>query len=703
MVSEMLTIILLSCSLAITTLAVIILYANYRSASNRWLSVFALCGVLWLLANVGANVAPTATSNLLFSRSTLIGASLLPLTYVFFCASFTRLKQPIISRLYLCLPVILLLLTLPTKLYIASVSSGGSIQPGIAYDALLLVLVGYFSYGTILLVREYRRSERMRKRQLYYMLLGITLTIAPAMLLSAILPVLGYSQGVAIAPVFTLVFLLFTSVAILRHHLFDIRLFVVRAVAYGLTTLLVSLFYALPAVWLLTVLAHVHLTPLAIIGLTVVLLILAGVYRYIIRWFDRFTKRIFYRNYYDPQDVLDKLGNVLARTIDISRLQQESERIIVSALNVNFLAYWLEGDPQTTRVAALFGQSSTQNVILLDEIVDHQTAIDSLKREGIAAVVRLRVASTHGESGYIVLGPKRSGELYSKKDTRLLGTVADELAISFQNALHFAEIQNFNVTLQAKVENATKQLKQTNHRLRELDSTKDDFISMASHQLRTPLTSVKGYLSMVLEGDAGKLNDNQRKLLEQSYRSSQQMVYLISDLLNLSRLNTGKFIIENSVVSLNEVVQAEIEQLAETAKARGVTLIYDRPKSFPKLLLDETKTHQVIMNFIDNAIYYTPSGGTVTVALRETPTTVEYTVKDNGIGVPKSVQHKLFAKFYRAQNAQKARPDGTGLGLFMAKKVVVAQGGATIFESEEGKGSTFGFRFNKAGHVPPTD
>jgi signal transduction histidine kinase len=105
------------------------------------------------------------------------------------------------------------------------------------------------------------------------------------------------------------------------------------------------------------------------------------------------------------------------------------------------------------------------------------------------------------------------------------------------------------------------------------------------------------------------------------------------------------------------------------------------------------------MNFIDNAIYYTPSGGTVTVALRETPATVEYTVKDTGIGVPKAVQHKLFTKFYRAQNAQQARPDGTGLGLFMAKKVVAAQGGAIIFESEEGKGSTFGFRFNKTDHM----
>src|SRR6185369_10217649 len=136
----------------------------------------------------------------------------------------------------------------------------------------------------------------------------------------------------------------------------------------------------------------------------------------------------------------------------------------------------------------------------------------------------------------------------------------------------------------------------------------------------------------------------------QSYISSQRMVYLISDLLNLSRLNTGKFVIEPSPVDLSEVAQVEVDQLVETAKSRELNLVYERPAVFPKLMLDETKIHQVVMNFIDNAIYYTPSGGTVTVAVNETPTYVEYTVRDTGIGVPKKVQHKLFAKFYRAQN-----------------------------------------------------
>jgi len=699
----MLTLILAVCCLGFTILAVVVLYANYRNSSNRWLGGFALGALLWLLANLLANNASNASTNLLFSRLTLVGAALLPLTYLFFCVSFTRARLSRVTRLGFYMPVALLLATLPTKLYIASISPDGKeINPGIAYGALLLVLTAYFTYGTVLLVGEYRRSKQMRRRQLYYILLGTILTVVPAMTLSAVLPLLGYSQGVEAAPALSIIFALFTTVAILKHHLFDIRFFVVRAATYGFTTLLVSLFYALPAVWVLTRLSHVHLSVSEVFELAIVLLVLAVLYRYVIRWFDHLTKHIFYRNYYDPQDVLDRFGNLLAHTIETDRLQQESKQIIIDTLNVSFVEFWLEGSAAAERAELLFGQGFTQNVLLLDDdTLNHREVIDRLKQDGIAVIVQLR--TTRDKPGYIALGAKKSGELFSEKDTRLLNTIADELAISFQNALHFEEIQNFNLLLQERVGKATSQLRRSNHRLRELDSTKDDFISMASHQLRTPLTSVKGYLSMVLEGDAGELNNNQRKLLEQSYRSSQQMVFLISDLLNLSRLNTGKFVIEPTPVDLSELVQFEVGQLEETARSRNISLKYERPAKFPSLMLDETKIHQVVMNFIDNAIYYTPSGGTVTIALRETPGYVEYTVKDTGIGVPKDAQRKLFSKFFRADNAQKARPDGTGLGLFMAKKVVAAQGGALIFESEEGKGSTFGFRFNKAKHVvsPP--
>jgi len=332
-------------------------------------------------------------------------------------------------------------------------------------------------------------------------------------------------------------------------------------------------------------------------------------------------------------------------------------------------------DLEATKISRIFGVSEA-----VASHIKSQTAIKSLYYSKL--MVRGHMV------GVMVTGFFVEPSAITPQDTLLLDRLSEPIGIAIDNRLLFEENRR-----------VLSQLQRSNAKLKALDETKDEFITMASHQLRTPLTSVKGYLSMVLEGDVGELNAQQKKLLSQSFASSQRMVYLISDLLNLSRLNTGKFVIELSEVDLRVVIKTEIEQLAETAKSREVTLEYENPESFPKLMLDETKIHQVVMNFLDNAIYYTPAGGKIIVSLTETPSSVKFAVKDNGIGVPRHVQHKLFAKFYRAENAQAARPDGTGLGLFMAKKVVVAQGGAIIFESEEGKGSTFGFRFSKHGHL----
>lgn len=331
--------------------------------------------------------------------------------------------------------------------------------------------------------------------------------------------------------------------------------------------------------------------------------------------------------------------------------------------------------------------SDTQIAKILHASLDEVVAL----RHNIPlqTITLVKLLARHRLVGLMAVGFTQHKEALSEKDMLLLNRVSEVVGIALDSKLLFEENQQ-----------VLRQLQKTNETLKALDETKDEFISMASHQLRTPLTSVKGYLSMVLEGDAGEVTEMQHKLLDQAFISSQRMVYLIADLLNVSRLRTGKFVIESNPTSLSEVIEGEVKQLQNTAKSRGLTVKYDKPRLFPTLIMDETKIRQVIMNFMDNAIYYTPSGGHVNVELKETDKAIEFTVQDDGIGVPASERHHLFTKFYRAANAKKARPDGTGLGLFMSKKVILAQGGTLIFHSEEGMGSTFGFSFDKAKILP---
>ena len=293
--------------------------------------------------------------------------------------------------------------------------------------------------------------------------------------------------------------------------------------------------------------------------------------------------------------------------------------------------------------------------------------------------------------GYLCLGDKKSGQ-YSSRDINVLKTVSNELTIAIKNALAIQEVRELNATLQQKIANATKELRASNTQLQRLDKAKDEFVGMASHQLRTPLTTVKGYISMVMEGDAGEITSEQRRLLDEAFMSSERMVNLINDFLNVSRIQTGKFIIDKHPTNLVRLIEQEIDRLKPNATSRKLEFVFKKPKDFPIVNIDESKIREVVMNFADNALYYSHEGAKIDISLYiDDSNQAVFEVIDTGIGVPDEDQARLFTKFYRAGNAKKQRPDGTGVGLFLAKKVISAQGGRIIFESVEDKGSTFGF------------
>jgi len=575
----------------------------------------------------------------------------------------------------------------------------------------------FFAVTYLVLLKRFQETKGLQRNQISYTLIGVLVGSILGMTTNIVLPVLDVYTYIWLGPIATLSFTALATTAIAKHKLFDIRLVIARSLGYVLSLAILIAIYSfaisLPYLYLEEELASSSSVRFAI---TIVLLSVAAIsFAPLKRYFDKITNKIFYQDAYDPQEFLNELNRAVLTSVDLQPLLEKSAEIISRNLKNEFTTFGLrETAYAPQRIIGTQNKTFSQEdinavraitphihhrVIVTDEIQEQQPELyERLNQNDIAVITRLTPTVKYEIEGigYLVLGPKKSGNPYSKNDVRIIGIISGELVVAIQNALRFEEIEKFSITLQEKVDDATKKLKRTNDKLITLDETKDEFISMASHQLRTPLTSVKGYLSMVLEGDAGELNPMQKKLLDQAFVSSQRMVYLIADLLNVSRLRTGKFVIERIPTNLADVVEGEVEQLKETAAGRGLKLIYKKPKKFPELMLDETKIRQVIMNFTDNAIYYTPTGGKITVELKETVESVQCTVTDTGIGVPKSEQHHLFNKFYRAGNAKKARPDGTGLGLFMAKKVIIAQGGALIFHTQEGKGSTFGFSFAKA-------
>lgn len=248
-----------------------------------------------------------------------------------------------------------------------------------------------------------------------------------------------------------------------------------------------------------------------------------------------------------------------------------------------------------------------------------------------------------------------------------------------------------------KIEKLAADLEVANEKLREMDLQKSEFVSIASHQLRSPLTAIKGYTSMLLEGSYGDISEKVRGTLERIFQSGQTLVVVIENFLNLSRIEQGRMAYTMTPLDLRVLTRQVVDQLSPNAQKKGLNLSYDfHPTEEPEstslftVTADGEKIRQVILNLLDNSIKYTPKG-TVRVLLEKAKTRgIRLTISDTGIGMSKETIEKLFKKFSRADGAGKVNAGGSGLGLYLAGEIMAAHKGKVWAESEgEGKGSSF--------------
>lgn len=550
-----------------------------------------------------------------------------------------------------------------------------------------------------------RKASQARKA-LIIVLLTTLVAIAYGLACNVLIPVIANSQNFIGLGILTIdIFAVGFALSVIKGQLLDIKLYAIRGVVYLLSLVTLAGIYALIAFAVSEWFFGSSTSPEQTMLNAAMALLLAFIFQPVKRFFDRVTNHFFFRDNYNTSEFYARLSRLLTSTTDLRGLLQRAADEIAMTLKGEYGLFFVydENHYVMTGTTKSRHRMPIQDARAIDDYVEQYgsgvivadllTENDHLRRLLVSHKVCLVLPLQRGSDGiigYFLMGDHLSSN-YTRRDIRALETVADELVIAIQNALSVQEVKELNATLQQRIDEATKELRASNAQLQRLDEAKDEFVSMASHQLRTPLTSVKGYIDMVLEGDAGEISDMQKHLLGEAFTSSERMVHLINDFLNVSRLQTGKFMIDRRQIDLASVIRQEVDGLRTTAGQRKLTLTYESPASFPLLYLDEGKMRQVVMNFIDNAIYYSKEDTTITVSLSTEADVLTFTVKDTGIGVPIDEQAQLFSKFYRASNARKQRPDGTGVGLYLAKKVIVAHGGEVIFSSEPGKGSTFGF------------
>jgi len=234
--------------------------------------------------------------------------------------------------------------------------------------------------------------------------------------------------------------------------------------------------------------------------------------------------------------------------------------------------------------------------------------------------------------------------------------------------------------------------------IKEVDRMKTEFVSVASHQLRTPLTAIMLFSEMFASEEVGKLNPDQKDYIENIQQSTKRMIKLVNDLLNVSRIETGRLKIEPEMTELVGFIQSIIDESMPVIKDHKGELVFMKPEKKIEILIDQTLIQQVIHNLITNAIRYsTEDNCSILVKLEEEDDDYLISVKDSGIGIPEEGQARIFQKFFRADNAQKKEVEGSGLGLYVAKMIIEASGGKIRFESEKDKGTTFFVSLPKKG------
>ncbi|MBE3136899.1 MAG: PAS domain S-box protein [Thermoplasmata archaeon] len=239
--------------------------------------------------------------------------------------------------------------------------------------------------------------------------------------------------------------------------------------------------------------------------------------------------------------------------------------------------------------------------------------------------------------------------------------------------------------------NAEEKIKRQNIQLKKLDNIKTDFLNTTSHELRTPVASIKGYIQMLLKQTLGEITEEQKKALEVLLRNTNRLDHLIQDILDISRLESGtmKFITEKT--DATKMVKEVAETMQIPADLKGIKINVDIQKGIPDLMIDQERMKQVLMNLVDNAIKFSPDGSMIHIKTRKEKEDVLFEVQDFGRGIPKNKQNKIFERFYQVDSGIDRKFGGVGLGLTISKKIIDTYGGQIWVDSTIGKGSSFKF------------
>ena len=697
---------------------IFIFLKSRRKIANQ--TFFSLCMAVffWSFFYVFWLTSKNSGEALFFSRALMVGAIFIPLTYLHFLFAITekcKENKNLLRGGYLIFSLFALFSFSPW--FVESVTPKLIFDywpnPGILYHPFILIWLFYALYSIYFLLKEIKLSSSTKKTQLVYIFIGT---------------IIGYLGGVTnyflwydiyILPFGGWAFSVYLGVifyAIVKYRFLDIRVALSRGLVY------IFSFFAVISIGIFSVFTietiFVGVSQKVLISLSLVIGI--SLFKPIFEFFQNFASKYFNYTFYNYQRVLADLGKSLTRVLDIEKLSSLINDTLADTMKLNRAVILIRNEKEGRYVIQKnigFKEENGISLVKDDFLTEYlekkqkplvyeelslmlrdsqdeeeKTKIKELQENmhRIEAALCLPLLIEDKISGMIVLGNKISGDPYFEQDIDLLSGLSSQASIAFQNAKLYSEVQDLSQNLEKKVDEQVKELKQAYNKLQKLDKVKTEFMSIISHQLRTPLSIIKGHLSMINEGVYDDDGKRKSEILDNVYEANERLIALVNDVLNISRIQSGRVEINKEKVNLVELTRRTTERMMPSADERGIKLIFHKnEEDLPEIKIDVAKIENVIINLVDNAIKYT-NEGEVVVFVKEEGKHLLIEIKDTGEGMMKGELEKLFDTFSRGDAGKKHWIQGAGLGLYIARQFVEMHDGKVWAESEgEGKGSQF--------------
>lgn len=686
-------------------------FKNYKSATNKLFFLFTLSIAGYIIFNYLALHQDNDELTLFWIRMIISIAVVINLLFFLLVVTFPKTKLQLNPKVFLATIVFTFFMipVIQSPLIFKAVNPFTTQPvPGMAFPLFLLQTIVFLGGGFVDLLKKLKKAIGVEKNQLKFFLLGTIFMFVSILITNLFLVIVFKTTNfVGLLPIYTLVFLSCISYAIVKHRFLDINLLVARAVAYTVVILMIGGFYSFAIFVVGSLIFGFELSWAQFIINGAITILVAFTFQPLRRSIESITDKIFYKGYYNAQDLLKSLSTVMSTTIELDFLTTKVLQKVLAEIRIekgtfvvlakrggksDYLQFRGNNNDPLLEWEKIDRLLLTQKPLVFDEL--EESDVKTIMRDhGISLVLPLVVRNE--KIGLLILGSKASGDIYSSDDLKVLEILASEISVAIQNALAFEEIKLFTLTLQDRVNKATKELRDANEKLQQLDKLKDEFVSLASHELRTPMTAIKSYLWMTLEEKGGPITEKQKFYLERAYVSNNRLIKLVNDMLNVSRIESGRMTLDITHVNLLKLAEEIAGELTPRSNEVGVKIIVSHlDNAFSEALCDPDKIREVFYNLIGNSLKFTPSGGTITISFHKNGSMIETYVKDTGRGIAYEDMKKLFQKFQIVGNEylRKQNTQGTGLGLYISKSLIEMQGGKMWVESDgENKGSTFSF------------